>query len=643
MPNYNELITLRDVMEDKQEIIENQPMRMGTTLKFNTEKTGFLIAGFSEGIEPLQQIREVQQNAIDSIRRSGRTDGIIEWGPHPDLPQFISCLDNGEGMNGRDIQKTLTAGLSGGVQSKKDNFGVGLQLGVIMQNPNGVRFDTWQKNVGTTFTIWVTIDENGDPVAGLQLHDIDGEEHEILALAEKCPFPDGNGTRVTLMGDHENTIEPPEDLPGGQRWVLRALNRRYYNAPSEIVTRVKFPDGYSDSVRHRGTGYYLNDPGITESNGIVQYEQFRINWWILKPKNRYHLSEERQTSQMWNRKGHISFLYQDELYGMIDAKLEASEELRKFGCNDRCVIYIELDDKTNSRADFKRQTVLLNDREIDLKKIQSYFYKNLPQEIRDLVNPANTMTMDDKNYFSDFADKLFRNLKEQRSTIAKENGTQGHDAENEEETEVGRAKRRGTSHDPPRPTTTTGKGNNGTRQAPVAPLNQDLEETKIKGVEHDKNFKYDVIWEGSDFELLPHFAGMFSRPTRKLHIATDWEPGKKMRAELLDRHRNVFEKIWSDEVENRIRSLIDREYAMLAWEKILMHEAYRINHKLKTDWAESAYSPTSVTALFQPTQGARLSIMTRISKLSYYGKLRGQLTAAKNAVSEVKTPIHSNN
>src|SRR5262245_25675341 len=100
------------------------------TLPLSVENTGFLLDRLGMECDPLQFLRELTQNSIESILRTSDKAGEIIWDTDwitYDLTGVykLSITDNGDGMTGDEmIQYINQLSSSSGVQSHIANFGV---------------------------------------------------------------------------------------------------------------------------------------------------------------------------------------------------------------------------------------------------------------------------------------------------------------------------------------------------------------------------------------------------------------------------------------------------------------------------------------------------------------------------------------
>src|SRR5688500_1200036 len=106
---------------------------------FKVENADFIAEKLAAELLPNQEYREAFKNALEAVERrmnaqgamtGGRIEFDVDWPVHEcDGRWFISCADNGDGMNHRDLERYMTTlavrGASGN-QSIRGNQGMGL-------------------------------------------------------------------------------------------------------------------------------------------------------------------------------------------------------------------------------------------------------------------------------------------------------------------------------------------------------------------------------------------------------------------------------------------------------------------------------------------------------------------------------------
>jgi len=202
----------------------------------------FLIEKLGQECGDVQFLRELTQNAIEAIQRTGRNDGEIRWDydecVYRENGTLKLCItDNGDGMTGSQMDRYLNnLSSSGSRQGFDANFGMGAKVAAATRNPHGLVYLSWRGGAGSCVHLWKDA-ESG--VYGLRqfefpdgtfgyVSDVPAEQTpEMVKLA-------GSGTRVVLLGRSakDNTTIPPANIAHKSEWIQKELNRRYYRFPS---------------------------------------------------------------------------------------------------------------------------------------------------------------------------------------------------------------------------------------------------------------------------------------------------------------------------------------------------------------------------------------------------------------------------
>ena len=132
----------------------HRPHRGGENfLAMTVQNIGFLLDRLGQDCHPLQYLRELTQNSIEAILRSGSPGEIVwdvDWTTY-DLEgvQKLSITDTGDGMTGEDMVRFINK-LSSSVatQSLSGNYGVGAKIAAATRNPTGVLYLSWKQGEG---------------------------------------------------------------------------------------------------------------------------------------------------------------------------------------------------------------------------------------------------------------------------------------------------------------------------------------------------------------------------------------------------------------------------------------------------------------------------------------------------------------
>src|SRR5437899_63303 len=105
------------------------------TLPMTVKNTGFLLDRLGQDCHPLQFLRELNQNAIEAVRRTGKPGQIVwdvDWTSLEQTGSGIMKLcvvDTGDGMTGPEMVEHINKlSSSSAEQSFSGNFGVGAKI-----------------------------------------------------------------------------------------------------------------------------------------------------------------------------------------------------------------------------------------------------------------------------------------------------------------------------------------------------------------------------------------------------------------------------------------------------------------------------------------------------------------------------------
>lgn len=186
------------------------------TENMTVANVGFLIENLGKECGPLQFVRELTHNSIQAIQRNNSGSGIIVWDLNHNLyavseekMKKLCIVDNGIGMTGDEMVEYINKlSSSGGVQSYKENFGMGAKISAATKNPAGLIYMSWKEGKGSMVHLWK------DPETkdyGIKLFP-DGKTWNEVDDDLKPEMIKDHGTVVTLMGHDEmlsDTLHPP--------------------------------------------------------------------------------------------------------------------------------------------------------------------------------------------------------------------------------------------------------------------------------------------------------------------------------------------------------------------------------------------------------------------------------------------------
>lgn len=339
----------------------------GDTLPMQVSNMPFLIERMGEDCAPLQYVRELTQNAIEAIlalpKRSGDIRWDVDWNTFELTDAYkLAVMDTGVGMTGEEMVQYINR-LSSSIreQSTTGNYGVGAKIAAVPRNPTGLVYISWKDGTGYQICLWRD-PETGE--YGLKKFEWPEGRTEYWAYVDEelKPEPiDRHGTMVVLLGksDDDDTVTPPEGTAMPSRWILRYLNSRYFEFPKGITVQAR--EGWTnprDDSRHnflrRVTGMKSYLDSASSSSGAVNLTNATAHWWILKP-------EVDVDAGHYAPRGHISALYQDELYEMQTGRSGISR-LQEFGVifgTGQVVIYVRPEEKNRKLTTNTARTHLL--------------------------------------------------------------------------------------------------------------------------------------------------------------------------------------------------------------------------------------------------------------------------------------------
>jgi hypothetical protein len=348
----------------------------------------FLIENLGKDAGELQYLRELVQNAFESIYRANRGDAgrvtidfeVIEG------TKKLRITDNGEGMTADDVRENMNKLSSSiGTQAFDKNFGIGAKVTAAVRNPHGVMYKAWKDGEGSLTILGRQEGRYGR--IGWR-NDEDNSVHYSMPLPDD-ERPTGitdSGVSVVLLGKSKDdeTTAPPAGAELPSQWVAASLERRYFQIPAGISLKVLRPVEIYDSGRGerraiwdtiRGQGYYLDKHST--SSGIVSLEpqNARVWWWVL--------SEEIVAGgKTWNNRGHMAAMFQDELYELRGGTQRVSA-LKDFGIyagHTRIVIYVEPLNVLGANT-IRSALILKDGSSVDYPEIGVAFADNMPDQL----------------------------------------------------------------------------------------------------------------------------------------------------------------------------------------------------------------------------------------------------------------------
>jgi hypothetical protein len=391
----------------------------GNPLLMTVDKVGFLLDRLGQDCSPLQHLRELTQNAIEAVQRSGGPGQVIwdvDWISF-DLgerggPKKVCIVDTGDGMTGDEMIRFINQlSSSRSEQSFTGNYGVGAKIAAATKSPAGVIYQSWKNGEGHMVQLEKNVTSGEYGLRQWALKDGTYSHYVPLDEAVKPAEIDEHGTKVILVGakSSDSTIDPPPDAASPSRWISKYLNTRYFQFPKGLT--IKAREGW-DSPRDdkdrnvlrsiTGQKPYLDQHAT--ASGIENLSSARVHWWILKDE-----AAVSNNSGFIESAGHVAALYQNELYDRATSRA-GTALLQRFGVlfgNRFVVIYVEpIAEKGKSlTTNTARTTLLLEGEKLPWDDWAYEFRENMPKPLSDFVN-EKAAALTEKDHTSSIKERL---------------------------------------------------------------------------------------------------------------------------------------------------------------------------------------------------------------------------------------------
>jgi len=366
-------------------------------LAMSVHNIGFLLDRLGEDCHPLQFLRELTQNSIEAIRRSGRAGEIIwdvDWTTFElEGIRKLCVIDTGDGMTGEEMVKYINQ-LSSSVaeQSIAGNYGVGAKIAAATRNPFGIIYVSWKAARGSMIQLFR---ESKTGQYGLHHWRLADGSYDYSFPVEDDVRPEAitvDGTKVVLLGtqEDEDTMRPPSGAASPSRWISKYLNTRYFRFPEGVTLRARegweFPRADTNrNVLRTLTGQkkYLDDHAVT--SGTKELTNARAFWWILRDENALS-----SNSGFIESAGHVAALYRDELYELANGRAGMSL-LQLFGIifgHRFVVVYVEPSEQGDRvvTTNTARTNLLISRQALPWADWAAEFRESLPEQLATFVN-----------------------------------------------------------------------------------------------------------------------------------------------------------------------------------------------------------------------------------------------------------------
>jgi hypothetical protein len=370
-----------------------------------------------EGVQcgDLQQYREITQNSIEAIKRTGR-GGEISWDCELRYGfRKQTCTDNGSGMYSQeqiDYLQNLDVNGADHNQGIRGNFGIGSRISTLYHNRFGVWYESWRD--GDSSAIYLYHDGNNYGLKVLDDEEYDIKDYQNAAIHVPLVAPPdfvtqvGSGTKVILMGTSEdhNTTEGPYagQITVPAQWLEKYLNTRWFRLPSDIQLFVREyrPESFwikATPQRRRVMGQDFILRRVSRHHNVLELPKSnaRAYWYIIREDDEVRDAGELDLgtgTKAYLVSGHTGYIYQEELYEIrarndggklyLGGGVQAQQQCGIFFGGPKVVIYIEPLDP-NICTDSYRKRLELEGRELDWGEFADEFKQNMPKELADYI------------------------------------------------------------------------------------------------------------------------------------------------------------------------------------------------------------------------------------------------------------------
>lgn len=380
------------------------------------------------GVDWPMLLREILKNGMDAADRRGCDTAlpiVLDLASRHLPPGFLdgmaaklAGIDPGGGMTGPEMVELLNkiaSSAKANDHSLSGNFGVGIKTTVLPLNPFGVLFVSWLP--GQEKGAWCLLRaENGR--FGLKTHRMpDGSSREwgeIDGWTSPRIRRSAGGTIVVLLGmdaAHDTTL-PPADLPGGNLWLQRVANTRFFDLGRRVVIQsdLSYDPENGDGGRVGwargdipsevvGAKAYLDRLCATDAEGAPCEPRFaavpirlgkkspsyEVLVWVLgkRPKNA-HVNYPSCS---------FAHLFQNEAIGLRTRRDNAHAMLNRFDVrhgHDSVVLMVRVVEEAFGRDEIgcsanRMGLVMSNGREIPLDAVAAEFSEKLPSFLREHI------------------------------------------------------------------------------------------------------------------------------------------------------------------------------------------------------------------------------------------------------------------
>lgn len=366
-----------------------------------------------------QYLREFTQNSIEA----GATEIIWDYVELGGVRK-LRISDNGCGMSKEELSLYMNSIYSSSkTQGVDANFGVGAKISSLAQNPEGVMIHTWKEGAGQGIVLGIV-----DGVYGAVVHN--EEESPVYDLEDdlKPSITGSHGTSVTFLGKSrsDQTFQPEGAT---NLWMASFLNQKYYSLPDSVTIRVRETSNRRDSSRdsdsRRIHGMLAYHSKVSSAQGIAEFDNFRVHWFIKEEK-------ESRIGSEYGSRCRVAALHKGELH---EAKFgrAINSTLNNFGiyfAPTRISLYVE--SKIGHYPNAYRTFLVKGGEGIPWEDWGREFASNLPEEIkeveREAANKSQVHSQNDlMSIFNDNMDLFLNSSSSSRVGKRENSGGEGDD------------------------------------------------------------------------------------------------------------------------------------------------------------------------------------------------------------------------
>ena len=378
---------------------------MGQTFRLALGKESQLVERLSEGILPAQFAREFTQNGFEAIEEyrdkypnenyKGKVHFTIDREYlKTERVNKLCVIDTGIGMDGFTLVKNLLNLGESSEYKDERNYGVGAKISAVTRNPEGLMYQSWQKNEKHGNMVYFFYNNETNQY---EIQDFGESEKQLSIPISNDKMPQiikeaGHGTKVTFFGTSKNidtTNKEAHNIRRGGKdaWIHTILNERYYDIPdyAEMKTLHKRYDNNNNLERFYEEDFKPLKKSLAERTkqiGTVYLDGFRIEWRIIDV-NKNNNSRELSRS-------HCAVIVENEIFYLSNSN---SNILRDFGINypGEIVIHVHPDKEKGFNQDIFRRNILgKNGEEFPWEEIFVEFKKKFPLELKKYQDELNS-------------------------------------------------------------------------------------------------------------------------------------------------------------------------------------------------------------------------------------------------------------